>query len=274
MTDVRRLTRDMIAAEPWGAAYLREMDLIIATNELESAKNGRTLYNAALDLFVAERCAPLDGGLELKRLTDVDVPSGDRDGWARATQARQFLKNLPRGHWAVFNLDGAYDAYMSDGRGGIGTQAGSKFNYYSPNAKDFNGTKIYGHLLSMITYLRRNEINNRIMDHTFQVMELRPGQVFKNTSFGGRTYSKVQYVGVEKNHFVGGGDAIEFTAIRRGAGSKKFTTSTRDFARLVAATPVMPPEFVDNENDLRLIPEFRSMVVDTPDVEVAGLRPF
>lgn len=272
MTDKRKITRDLIAATPWGEAYLREMDLIIAVNEFASACNRTTLFNDWLDRFVAERCAPLDGGLELKRLPNVDVPdgAGASDDYVRVRAALEFLKELPRGNWAVLQVDGKYDAYMSDGYGGIGTESGYKFTKNSPDAPAFNGTAMYGHVLSMMTYLRRNQIVNRIMDHTFNSTELKPGQVFKNITVMGKVHSKVQFVGIVKGYFSGGGDAVEVTAIRRGVKPKNVIIEGRDFAARIGATPVMPPEFVDAGNAMRLIPEFRPKPDKALEVEMAG----
>jgi hypothetical protein len=257
MTGETKIKREDIVASAWGEAFLREMDLIIAANEYASLLSGKTLYNDVLDEHIASLCMPLDQGLDLQQLPTIAVDVDAEHPWKEVPAALKALEGLPRGHWAVFEKSGRYDAYMSDGHGGTGSHAGHKFTYLAPTAPRLNPIGLYGQVMSMIIYLRRNQIQNRICEYSFEAADLKPGFTIKGDSYvGGKKYSKVVFDELKHGYYVGGGDAISLSLTRQGAKPKETIVSPAGFARLANLDLVMPPEFDEPDLADRLIDGF------------------
>lgn len=255
MTDKRKITRELIAAKPWGEKFLREMDLVIAANIVEAFKSHQTLYNDLLNNHIATLVAPLDEERVPLKLDVIEVPESDQP-YKRLDKVLEPFKDLPRGHWAVLKMDDKYDAYMADGYGGIGTQSGYKFQNNSASAPDLNEIALYASVLSYMIYDRRNEIENAIWEHTFQEADIKPGQKFKNMPINGRE-SNVTFERIIRGYYVGKTDAVEVSATRRGVSAKNFVMPVGQFARKLDGEPVLPPEFVDDGNEARVIPAIR-----------------
>ena len=271
--DKRRIKREYIESKEWGPDFLREMDLVIASNVLESLTSYRTLYERTLAHQVAELCMPLDGELNEVRLPTIIVPEGDTPDWQRADEAVATLKDFPRGHWAVVELNGTYDAFMADGFGGIGTEPGAKFDKISASSPRFNPVTLYAAVISYMVYDRRNKIANEIMDCSFREADIKPGQVFKDMRFNGRQWSNVEFVGIKSGYYVGGTDAVEIRATRRGVKATSFIMPTYQFAANVGVTPVMPAEYDDVDNRSRLIEAFQEHVTSSSERTVILVRP-
>lgn len=252
----RKITREAIAAEPWGEAWLREMDLVIAANVLESLRSGKTVYSSELRGKLAERCAPLDGGLEERKLTMIRVEPDEKE-WRRVPRALEELKGLPRGHWAVLEKDGRYDAYMSDGCGGVATESGHKFTNGRPDAGDLSFLPLYGNVLGYIAYMRRSQIENEIMEHSFRQSGIAPGHVVRDAWIGGKRYSKIEFLRLREGYYVGQGDAVEVRMTRRGVKAVEKVMPVASFAQLAGVVPVLPPVYDDPGNAERLVAGFR-----------------
>lgn len=272
MGNMRKIRRETIAEKEWGAEFLREMDLVIASNAVESMASGRTLYNRDLDHRIVERCIPFDGEYSEYRLPTINAARGDEPGWKRADAAIAELFPHPRGHWATVEVDGKFDAYMSDGAGGVGTESGYKFTGNSSVSADFNAVTLYAAVLSGIIYDRRNQINNEILAHSFSSADLKPGRLFKDMYVGGKTHGKVEFTAVRHGMYVGGGDAVEVLATRRGARPKTYVIEAQSFVARAGLEIVLPPQYEDAGNAERLIPLFRAPVPEqTPGTIRVGL---
>ncbi len=245
-----------VSARPWGAAYLREHDLMIAANEFAAAQTGQALYNAEFDRACAARLLPLDGECEMRRLETVEVPLRDtsRDQHT-ATQAtiRSVLGGAPRGHWAVFRVGDCHDAYVSNGLGGIATESGKKFTYRSDNAPAFRDVEMYAHVLGMMNYLRRNEIRNAIIAHSVASAQVAVGTGVRDVALKGKTWSRVEYAGIRAGYYSGGGDAYTVTARRRGVAPTGFIVADAVLMRIFGIAHVMPPAFEDAGNAERVL---------------------
>lgn len=248
--------REILEQKDWGLSFLREMDLVIAVNELESQVQNSTLYNSVLNLKVAEQCAALDKDLQFKQLGLVDIKEDAENPWKAVPEAIKFLADFPRGHWAVFRFLGGYDAYMSDGVGGVETASGHKFTKTSPQAPDLNAMEMYSHVLSYAIYLRRNQIRNRILEHSFKAADLKPGAIAKNVRINGKEFSKIELLEIKKGYYVGGSDAVAVKATRRGAKPTGFVLQGDAAVRKFGLEIVIPPEFDDVGNEDRLVDEF------------------
>lgn len=265
MTDSRRITRALIAEKPWGEEFLREMDLVIAVNTIESLRTGRTLYNVSLNERVAECCHMLDAELEFTRLDTVRIPPNDEAPYKREEEAAAFLKELPRGHWAVFELDGMYDAYMADGFGGYRITAnGHNFTKLSPEAHGLDPMALYASVLSYVIYIRRNEIQNEIMAHAYAKAGVEVGQVYSDIRINSKDYGKVEVTEIRPGHYPGNGDAVVVKATRRGVKPASFIMPGDSFASKIGAEHVMPPQYEDIDNHARLIEEFVRPLGDRP----------
>lgn len=267
MTDARRINRDLISDLPWADEFLGEMDLVIAVNTIEALNSHRTLYNDMLEKRVAECVHLVDGGLDFKKLDLVRIPPNDEAPYRRADDAVAFLKKLPRGHWAVFEKDGAYDAFMSDGYGGVASGNGLGFSKNSGSAPAFNEMELYSRVLGYMVYIRRNEIEKEIMTLAFEKAGIKPGQTYQGFRIDGKEYGKVEVVEIKRGYYSGHGDAVEVKATRRGVKPIIAIVPDTSFAARIGAEITMPPEYENIDNHARLVVEFL-----TPARSSAGIR--
>lgn len=245
-----------VVSEPWGAAFLREHDLMIAANVLASLESGEPLYNADFDRACAERLIPLDGGLDLRQLDTVTIPEAAEPHLQhRQTQEtiKATLAAASRGHWAVFRLGERYDAFISNGCGGVETESGLKFTYGSASAPAFTGPKMYAHVLGMMNYLRRNAVQNLIIEYSCEAAGLAPGATARDIDLGGKTWNRVVYAGKKPGYFVGGTNAYAVTAHRRGVKAQGFVVEPSAFTRIFDLAYAMPEDFVDAGNPARVL---------------------
>jgi hypothetical protein len=275
MRDVR-LSREQIALTPWGAPYLRELDLMMAANELASFETGRCLYNRDFDEACAHRVMPLDGALELKRLADVRIPKSEdphRQYVVTEETIRTTLRDAPRGYWAVFYDGQGYDAYISNGIGGVDTESGHKFQYRSANAPPFNDAALYATIISMITYLRRNQIRNAIIAESVKAAGIKPGTIATDKRLGSHTYSRVVFDGVEVGYYSGSGDAYRVTGHRRGVKPKSYIVTDAALSTLYDVAMVMPAQFDDAGNADRVIDIVKPRIETLPQTAMSGPGP-
>ncbi len=248
------------AGTPWGAAFVRELDLMIAANEMASKISHEPLYNSPFHHALGLRLAALDGGAELKRLPDVDlVTSGDEITHHREVNALidATLLDKPRGNWAVFKLSGPegdrYDAYVSNGCGRAETEACVKFIYSRNTVPAFDDHVMYGHTLSAWAYRRRIEIANRIEEHCVTAAELQVGREVRDIEMNGKTFSRIAYAGPEKGYYSGGGDKYRVIGRRAGVKPTSYLVDPPMLRRFFGIPLVMPPEFDDAANAERVI---------------------
>lgn len=260
-----KIKRDHIEGKDWAPAFFREMDLIIAANELSAHLDNKTLYNDLLDDKVAELLIHFDKELEIKQLPMIKVEPNDEHPWKRVPDALKALEGLPRGHWAVLECDGKYDAYMSDGYGGTGTRSGNKFIYGIPTAPALNGPDLYGQVLGMIIYRRRNEIRNRIFEHAFDAADIKTGHIIKDVHVSGKRFTKVELHEMMPGYYVGGGHAIKLHLTRPGAKKAQATVTVAQYASLARLELSLPPEFE--------APDLADRLVDGFQLPSTGPRP-
>lgn len=263
MSSIRDI-RDKISSTQWGGEYLREMDLIIATNALESLISGATLYNSMLNSHIADNCHHLDKELELFKYDLVKIEPDIDNPWKAVPAATEFLKSKPRGHWAVFEFEGRYDAYMSDGYGSVETESGQKFTKTSPNAPALREIELYSHVISYMTYLRRNQILNSILEHSFNESGIGPGYKAKDVRINGNNYNNVEVLEIKGGYYSGGTDAVLVRATRRGVKPSGLIIPASSMVSKFSLEPVMPPEFQDVDNDRRLVSEFAEAKLTSP----------
>lgn len=244
------------AGTPWGGAFVREFDLMVAANEMASAETGLPLYNAAMNEALGARLAALDGGADLRRLPDIEVSlTGDAHTHHREIRDAidAALAERPRGNWAVIKAGDRYDAYVSNGCGQVESEACEKFIYTRPTVAAFNDTTMYGHTLSMWAYRRRTQIRNRIEAHSFDTAGLQVGREVKDIEMNGKRFSRIAYAGVEKGYYSGGGDKYRVVGRRPGAKPTQYLVDAPVLRRFFGIPLAMPPEYDDVGHDGRVI---------------------
>lgn len=246
-------TQRAMAKEIFGEAYVREFDLTIAANVMESFRTGKTLYNVDINRRVASRCIPLDAGLSPEYLGVIHVPPNEESPWLREeTVLREHLVGKPRGTWAILERDGKFDSFMSDGLGGIGTDSGHKFIYASPKSPNLNDFEaLYGTVISYAIYARRSEVEAIILRHSVEKATPEIGTIARDQYINGNKYNRVilkDVVRTEAGDFV---HAI-VEATRRGVPRKRFELSVPSVFRTFGVPLDMPREFTDAGNASRL----------------------
>lgn len=246
-------TQRAMAKEIFGEAYVREFDLTIAANAMESLRTGQTLYNVDINRRVSSRCMPIDAGLKPEYLGVIHVPPNEENPWLREeTVLREHLAGKPRGTWAILERDGKFDSFMSDGLGGIGTDSGHKFLYSSPKAPNLNDFEaLYGTVISYAIYARRNEIEAIILRHSVEKATPEIGAIARDQYINGNKYNRVILKEVLRTD---AGDFVHAVveATRRGVPRKGFQLSTSSVFRTFGVPLDMPREFVDDANASRL----------------------
>lgn len=248
-----KLTYADMAAQTWGAAYLREFDLIIAANELASMRSGELLYNDPFNKILAGRLVALDQDLVLQRLPDVEIPQDSEEPWkAQKTAINGTLGGTPRGTYAVFRSGETYDAYMSDGFGGI-TGRGSYTSKKTADAAAHDEIELYAHVISMMAFLHRSAVRNAIIQHSCKMANILPGREIQNVTLQGKTFSRVVFEKTEVGYFVGKGDAYIVRGHRRGAKPTGYRIESGTLLRIFNIDLVMPAEFADAGNEARIV---------------------
>jgi hypothetical protein len=245
-----RFSFDSIRQFPWATALEREFDLVIAANVLEKMKAGTTLYNDVLNLRIAERCAPLDLGARNVFLGVIDVPPCEQEfQHQRMAPVLADLAKHPRGTWAVLRMDGGYDAYMSDGIGGTATAGGNKFRYSRPDAPNLNFQALYGDVLSMASYLRRQEIEAAIRKASFEAHTVAVGTEVHDKYLAQKRWTRVTYLADAVPDHPG---KLLVEGRRRGVAATKIAITPEGFLSLFDVPLMMPPEYDDPDNGARL----------------------
>jgi hypothetical protein len=245
-----KISTDLLAAEPWGAGYLRELDLVVAANEFESLRTGKTVDNAAVEARAADRCLPLDGGL-VANFIGVAVPDG---GGFAATRAEigGALYGAARGTWGVFGCDGGFDSFIADGYGGVGTESGHKFLRRNPEWREFNLQRVYASLLSGLVYERRSRLRTEIGDASNASPPIDAGSARRLKNLNGKTWEKIEFLDWSRNPNPNGESIYRVRAARRGAKTTEFAVSTTTMIDLFDVAPTLPEKYRDAENHLRL----------------------
>lgn len=211
------------------------------------------LYDVDITRRAAAFCQPLDGDLEPRFLGVIPVPN--IPGEARYASHKKLLGELarhPRGHWAIYEQDGKFDAWISDGIGGTATESGNKFIYDESSAPQLVFENVYATTLGMMVYLRRSQIHAEIIKATLTNSNLSPGTRFKDRRFQGKNWSNIVFLGVEAGYYCGGGNAYLIRASRRGVRTQEFRLEPNAFFDLLKLDPIMPAQYVDQNNSGRL----------------------
>lgn len=275
MPNITRPTMEKLAEAGWGEAFRREFELVAAANVFREMQTNEILYDTVLEARLAYHCAPLDGGLKEEYLGVIAVPDAEAADWKRAEEAISVLKGKPRGTWAVFEMGGAYDAYMSDGLGGVATQSGYKFKKTRPDAPDLSFENLYGAVLSYPAYECRNRIKNEILAESFKSHGLQPGHTVKDGYVGGKRWNKVEFVRVLKGYYVGNSDAVQVRCTRRGVKPKDFAIEPTTFIGLFEVPVVLPERYANPGNEARLtsLPEQRQIAAQEAWMDVVEHNP-
>lgn len=245
-----RLEAHHLAARPWGGAFMREMDLVIAAGELDSQQTGATLYDAVLQARIADICSALD--LDCTPLFDgvTDLGSSDQSD-PRVQAAAQRLAALPRGGWAVWRTPEGCGLYGSDGIGGIRPSYSPVFGPREAMCVSDGFRTAYGSVLGSIVYDRRRHIGNRIAEATIAAAKLEKGTRIKNAAVGATQWSNVVYDGVVPGYYAGGTDAYRLAVSKPGKRSA-YTVNSDALRRIFSLVPTMPDEYQDAGNPQHL----------------------
>lgn len=236
----------------FGEALRREFDLVVAANVMENMRTGKTVYNAELNARIASHCMHLDPGLKPEFLGVLKVPPHE----PIYDRVESFLKSVlvgkPRGAWAILDLDGKFDCFVSNGLGGIGTQGGHLFVWNSASAPSINNFEaLYGTIFRTASYLRREEIEAEIRNHSVQVANPAPGMVAKDVYLNSKRFSKVLLTEVNRND----ADEIESAIVvcsRRGVAKQMYKLPVTSIANVFSIPMVMPRAYEDPRNPERL----------------------
>lgn len=164
---------------------------IIAINVAWSLHTNQTLYEAVLQRRVADAVWALDDHLANQNLGVITIPPSDLPDYLRVRAAIEPLRQMPRGAWAVFDLDGKYDAYMADGVGGLATETGNKFYYVRPTAPNLNFLTQYGALLGWSAYHLRKEVEKEIFALSIEKAGIKAGTTVTDRYINSKKYDKI-----------------------------------------------------------------------------------
>lgn len=246
MSRTSKITRAKLLAAPSQSEMLREMDLVIAANTLESLNTGSILYNNELNARVAEFCAPSDRTLNLRYLGIFPVLGNSNRPWEDIAEATEFLAPLKRGNWAKFERNGGFDAYMSDGYGGVTGLTNGNFTYSRPSAPDLNAMNLYSSVLSSLIDDRRRTIEEAIIAETYSTNPVKVGTVVQNVWLSAKTYNKAEFVGIREATEGQPSTPIPIVrATRRGVKPVLLNLTLKRFNALFGLPNVMPAEFRD-----------------------------
>lgn len=280
--NARSLARDHFEATDWGRMLLRELDLVIAVGTLDSMRTGRTLYDDVLKCRVADFVAPLDRELVRENLGVVDI---DDVKGAAAQEIGRVLVSKPRGAMAVLRTfrqggyDGiqpgiGFDAWMSTGDGRVDTNSGHKFLCPSPRTPETEFRRLYGTVLGRIVYEQRGRCRNEIVRASVEAAGLKPGMKVKGDHYlNGRSWTSATIEKLVENHFVGGGHAWQVRMTKPGCG-KSFICEHDALMRIFGIEPVMPSQWIDPDNDQRLLSQHERRVAKAAEAWTAHAASF
>jgi hypothetical protein len=272
-----RFEMEHVRELPWGAAYEREFDLVMAANVMNELRTGETVYNDQMNARLAERLSPLDGALEERYLGVIPVPPS-AEPYRRCDEILAKLAEAPRGHWAVLEMDGKYDAYMSDGIGGTATASGHKFQYSRPDAPRMNFRSLYGEVLSMAAYRRRETMEREITEATFASHRVAVGTTVDDVYMVQKRWKKATYLAPQVEGYPG---KVLVEARRPGVKATKLAVEPGSFVRLFKVPYAMPAAYEGAviEERLKTLEERRidaanqALTAELEASPVAGIAP-
>ena len=253
MPTPNRLTYEHLKKLPYGPRLLREADLVLAANIHSSLETNSTLYEDEISYRVAEFCHPLDLDVQRKFLGVIRIQANDGETQYQALERHlSTLATNPRGHWAIYEQDGKYDAYISNGVGGTNTASGHKFKHTSPEAADLSFNVLYGTIYSHLVYHRRAVIERLIIQASVEAANIALGHRIRNRRYLGKVWSNIVYVGSKPNHYVGGRVGHLIRMSRRGVKTEERILGDHDFFRLMDIPCKMPADLCDPGNTARM----------------------
>jgi hypothetical protein len=246
-----RLSRAYLEAQSWGPALLREFDLVIAANVFAEMKSGCVLYNDTLNNRIAEFCRPFDRDLQEKCLGIISIPN--IDGEARGITKSRLLADLakyPRGHWAIYELDGGFDSWISNGVGGTSTLSGNKFMHKSADDPLISFERVYATVFSTMSYYRKSEIENEIIFASVEAANLKPGDSFKKVWMKRHEWNAT-YLGTCPHPQVPSSICFKIRASRRGVKTAEYLLDRKAIFQAFSLSHVMPAAYEDARNESR-----------------------
>jgi hypothetical protein len=211
----RKMSADAVASEPWGSAFLKELDLVVAANVFREETETFRTSDHQLGLRVAERCLPLDGAADSAFMGLVAMSAFSRNDDPEWQQAAETLAAMPRGHWQVWSDGQGFDIWCSNGMGAINGRSGNTFQSRSSRAPGLDGLEAYAATLSRIVYESRQRMRTEIASRTAELVSVEIGQTWKNVSILHQDWSNVAYMGRGLEDGTRK-DAWRFRASRRG----------------------------------------------------------
>jgi hypothetical protein len=229
-----------LAGEPWGPAFLREMDLVVAANVFRNRLD-RDFFAGydPVGLRVAERCLPLDGGADPRFMGVVALSmymQRDDPAWQEAART---LAAMPRGRWQIWSDGQGFDLFCATGQGRISTPSGSKFQLRRSRAPGLDLLHAYAAVLSRMVYEAHCRIGDEILARTVRDVDLKVGQTWKDKRIDGREWRNVKFTGIDDERF-GGVRSWRFEVSRQG--SRKTYFLKADSLRHLLDLPWIMPE--------------------------------
>lgn len=235
-----KISVDAVRKQPWGEAFLREMDLVIAANVVEYFRRKETLYNRLLDRRVGDFCLPLDPQVKNLELGIISVPPHP-EPYLRLDAVQAEIAAHPRGAWALLEIGGNYQAVMSDGFGGLDGERGHQFRNTNIHHGDHSFRALYGTVLQSLVYERRNEIEARIERHTADTASLAVGTTAKDAYLNRKRWSSVKYQGpVEQD----GRILHSVLASRKGVKAQEFLLPSSTFISTFGIERSLPDDLI------------------------------
>jgi len=239
----RKPTASDVSDLPWGPAFLREMDLVVAANVFRSrTESGFYAGYDPVALRVAERCMPLDGDAE-PRFAGVVALSmytrRDDPAWQEAARA---LAAMPRGHWQAWSDGQGFDVFAATGDGRITTGSGQKFSHRHSRSPGIDQQNAYAIVTSKMVYEAHCRIGQEILARTIRDVDLEVGRAWKDVEIDCRTWKNVRFVGIDDERYAGV-RAWKFEVSRQGSRRSYFLKA--DALRVfLGLTWIMPEEYV------------------------------
>lgn len=242
----KKMSLDVMSS--WNKDFQREFELVIASNVFNSMTTNTILYDADLNERVSWYCQKYDTELVDHFDGVIHVDTNDSiPSYEFGDKELKALSSKQRGSWAIFEMNGFYDAFMSDGYGGIGTESGHKFQRTSPKSYENYFNTLYGATLSYPIFKKRHEIESEIYSFSAKSNPIQIGDVSKNVTINRKNYSKIEYIqNIEST------GKHEIKASRRGAKPDLFHISDDTLVRLFKIPIFLPEKYIDEKNDIRL----------------------
>jgi hypothetical protein len=243
MSSGRRLHLSDLSHPSFGPDVLAELGRVVGASEMRTMTEGGMVSDDELARRCAEFCAPLDPGLREECLGVIDVARLPGTPYLEVPQATEFLKDRGRGTWAVLRLDGGHHAFMADGLGGVQSLTGTTFQTRTPDGYGLTFLDAYAAVLGTPTYEMRSKVRTAILNASFDAAGDLAGRVARDVYARGKTWGRIEILGLLPDVIVEGRPAVLARATRRGVRAETMPIGVATCVRILDLPPVLPAPY-------------------------------